>query len=93
MAALKSSCVLCKVNKTNSMPKLLFKDNYNFMTDQIFCGFVQCPPQIKSNLICYIVLLFWFRLDTIFGNKERFLNLIFFTIYARHFSPDHGNCS
>ena len=38
------------------------------------------------KLSIFIVILFWFRLDTIFGNKKRFLNLIFFTIYARHFS-------
>ena len=44
-------------------------------------------------LYCYIVILFWFCLDTIFGNKKRFLKLIFFTIYARHFSHDHRNCS
>ena len=30
-------------------------------------------------------ILFWFRLNTIFGNKKRFLNLIFFTIYMLDF--------
>ena len=40
-------------------------------------------------LLCYIVILFWLRWDTIFGNKKRFLKLTFFTVYVRHFSHDH----
>ena len=41
---------------------------------------------------CYIVILFCFHLDTIFGNKKWFLKWIFFTIYIQHFSHDHCNC-
>ena len=55
--------------------------------------FQQDNSKNEQCYIYYIVILFWFRLDTIFGNKKRFLNLIFFTIYARHFSHDHRNCS
>jgi len=38
------------------------------------------------DMLCKIVILFWFRLDTSFGNLKAILHWIFFfTMYSQHF--------